>query len=435
MVDSDPIVRSLAAEATGRLCNISGNSLIASEIKHLVEMIVTNRDPNVRAGCVTALGCIHSHVGGMAAGFHLKTAVGVLMSLCSDPHPVVHFWALDALIKVVDSAGLTFSSYVSGTLGLLAQIYVSDTHNDEVASLASSNTELDFSCPVLVGRCLDSLINVLGPDLQDISKTRDLIFRLVKQFQSEQDAALVIESYRCLEHLSLYAPNYVDLEAYVRQLQADVSSGTASVREAALYGLNNLMKQDAERIFNIASPGLEDSLWLALDQVPGHPAVINIIRNWLLQTGLEQTELWVQRCQKVLWKSKLKSEDVPPPVSMKTAGPDLQDEEVAGFAAAAAATHGQTEDGAATTQELLRWQTRSFAMACMNELLSMTNHGFLPDQTVPAELALQQRVGDIIRLAFSASTANVVELRIWGLKIIDQILKVRENSTSTTSVH
>jgi hypothetical protein len=37
---------------------------------------------------------------------------------------------------------------------------------------------------------------------------------------------------------------------------------------------------------------------------------------------------------------------------------------------------------------------------------------------------LQYRVADVVRIAFSASTAGVVQLRIRGLKIIDQVLKV-----------
>jgi hypothetical protein len=39
-------------------------------------------------------------------------------------------------------------------------------------------------------------------------------------------------------------------------------------------------------------------------------------------------------------------------------------------------------------------------------------------------MALQKRVADVIRMAFSASTSNVVELRVWGLKIIDAVLKM-----------
>src|ERR1051325_8336190 len=56
-------------------------------------------------------GCIYSHIGGMAAGSHLKTLVSILLSLSSDPHPVVHFWALYALAQIIESAGLMFSQY------------------------------------------------------------------------------------------------------------------------------------------------------------------------------------------------------------------------------------------------------------------------------------------------------------------------------------
>lgn len=63
-------------------------------------------------------------------------------------------------------------------------------------------------------------------------------------------------------------------------------------------------------------------------------------------------------------------------------------------------------------------------MSCLSELLATVQEAILPDQTIPAELALQSKVGDIVRMAFSASTANVIELRVWGLKIIDQVLTV-----------
>jgi len=106
----DPFIRNLAGEALGRLCNSSGNALTTTEVNYLVDQIVANREPNARSGYAVALGCIHSQLGGMAAGFHLKNILGILMSLGNDPHPVVHFWAIDALSRVADSAGLSFSS-------------------------------------------------------------------------------------------------------------------------------------------------------------------------------------------------------------------------------------------------------------------------------------------------------------------------------------
>jgi hypothetical protein len=362
----------------------------------------------------------------MAAGFHLKTIVGVLMSLCNDPHPVVHFWALDGLERVAASAGLTFSAYVSSSLGMLAQLYIADTHNEEAASLATSNIEIVFPTPFIISRCVDSLINVLGPDLQDISKTRNLILTLVGQFQQEESPAMVTQSSRCLDHLSLYAPSHVDFAGYVKRLQNELSSRSPLMREAAIRGLSNLMKRDAELVIQTATPTLEDEIWLAFDDAPETESLRSLIRNWLQQTALSHTELWVQRCQKVLTKTRTKVEDTIPKKPVQAAGAaEFADDEVAGFAAAVAgAEQEDTGNDAAAGQELLKWQTRNFAMSCLSDLLSIVNDKILPDQTIPAEAILQQKVGDIIRMAFSASTANVVELRVWGLKILDKVLKV-----------
>ncbi|KAL3448525.1 armadillo-type protein [Aspergillus insuetus] len=425
VTDPDPIVRTVGVEALGRLCEASGNAFTNTQINWLVDTIVENREPNARAGCAAALGCIHSQIGGMAAGLHLKTIVGVLMSLCNDPHPVVHFWALGGLERVANSAGLTFSPFVSSTLGMLAQLYNSDTHNEEAETLATSNIEMSFLTPVVIGRCVDSLINVLGPDLQDLAKTRNLILTLLRQFQMEENPALITESSRCLDHLSLYAPGYVDFSAYVKRLQNELSASDPSMRDVAIRGLTNLMKRDSAAVIQAASPALEEEIWLAFDDTPGNPILKSMIRDWLQQTALTETELWIQRCHSTLTKTRLKIEELPPISALKPTATDLPDDEVAGFASAIAGAGQEDSSGDAVAgQELLKWQTRNFVMSCLSELLDLVQEAILPDQTVPAELALQQKVGEVVRMAFSASTANVVELRVWGLKILDQILKM-----------
>ncbi|KAM5475173.1 hypothetical protein MauCBS54593_001649 [Microsporum audouinii] len=427
ITNPDYIIRIIGFEGLGRLCNSSGNAYTNSEINRLVDVIVENRDPHARAGCAAALGSIHAQVGGMAAGFHLKTIVGVLMSLCNDPHPVVHFWALEGLARVIDSAGLTFSAYVSGAFGMLARLYVADTHNHEAPSVGTSNFEAEFSTPLAIGRCVDALVNVVGPDLRDVTKTRDLVFTIVKEFQLERDAPLINVSSQCLDHLSLYAPQYMDFSGYVQWLQKELASTDKQVQQAAVYGLSNLMKRDANRVIETASASFEDELWIAIDNAPENKLLRDIIINWLQQTGLTNTKTWVERCQKVLTKTRAKRDDIhsPPPVTATAAaGPDLPDDEVAGFATAVAGDNREANDTSAGGQELLKWQTRNFVIGCLSELLTMVQSEILPDQTIPAEAALQERVGDIVRMAFSASTANVIDLRIWGLKILDQVLKL-----------
>ncbi|KAL3471801.1 armadillo-type protein [Aspergillus californicus] len=425
VTDPDPIVRTIGVEALGRLCESSGNSFTNTQINWLVDTIVENREPNARAGCAVALGCIHSQIGGMAAGLHLKTIVGVLMSLCNDPHPVVHFWALGGLERVANSAGLTFSPFVSSTLGMLAQLYNADSHNEEAETLATSNIEMSYLTPVVISRCIDSLINVLGPDLQDIAKTRNLILTLLRQFQREENPALVTESSRCLDHLSLYAPGYVDFSGYVKRLQSELSAIDPLMRDVAIRGLSNLMKRDSTAVIKAASPALEEEIWIAFDDTPDNPILRSMIQDWLQQTALSEAEQWIQRCHHTLTKTRLKVEDLPPISALKPTATDLPDDEVAGFASAIAGAGQEDSTGDAVAgQELLKWQTRNFVMGCLSELLEIVQEAILPDQTIAAELALQQKVGDIVRMAFSASTANVVELRVWGLKIIDQVLKM-----------
>jgi hypothetical protein len=421
----DPYVRNIAGEALGRLCISSGNGFTGTEVTYLVDQIVANREPNARSGYAVALGCIHSQLGGMAAGYHLKNILGILMSLSNDPHPVVHFWALDSLSRVADSAGLTFSGYVSSTLGMLAQLYAADTHNEESGSLASSNIEVDLPTPAVIAHCVDSTINVLGPDLQDMAKARDMIMTLIDLFKMETESLVLLECLKCQEHMSLYAPGYMVFPDYVKYLHKSLVNNCAQIRDMAIDGLHNLMRRNTEEVLRVADPGLEDQLWLVLDKNPEQEVIRNIIRNWLNQTALVDTAAWVQRCQTVLTKTKRVPESEKAEADAKPKGmPDLQDEEVAGFAASSTTKGDDAGPMVQASQELLKWQVRTFAMDCLSELLAMVNREANSRDNPPSSMALQQRIADVVRIAFSASTAGVVQLRIRGLKIIDQVLKI-----------
>ena len=424
IADPDEVVRNMGVEALGRLCGLAGSTFTNNEVNHLIETIVANRDPNIRAGCALSLGSVTSQVGGMAASFHLKTIVGVLLSLCNDPHPVVHFWAVEGLNKVADSTGLAFSAFVSSALGMLAQLYTSDSHTVEVASQTTSNLEDELSTPGAISNCIDSLVSVLGPDLQESSKARGLIMTMVSFFKQELETCVSTMASVCLGHMSLFAPAHINFAAYIAGLQSDLSSSNQYTRDIAITGLNDAMKRSAAAVFDAATPELEDQLWLTLDTTSSHSALQSIVENWLQQSYHSETAIWVQRCQSVLSKARTKPTKAAPSLTAKSAGvtTDFQDEEVAGFAAAAAAVQGEAPEVNADGQEFLKWQTRRFAMSTLSTLLDLVAEAALPDQPTPAETELQGKIADIVRMAFTASTANVVELRTLGLKIIDQIL-------------
>ncbi|KIX10527.1 uncharacterized protein Z518_01610 [Rhinocladiella mackenziei CBS 650.93] len=424
ILNPDPVLRHIAARAIGRICNLAGTQFTNQEVKFLIDTIVANRDPNARAGCALALGYIHSEVGAMAASLHIKSIVGVLLSLCSDSHSIVHFWALKGLVQVAESAGLAFSTYATSTLGLLAQLYSNDTHNEESASVATSSLELELFTPLALAQCVDSIINVLGPDLQDISKARNLILVLIGYLQQEASARLRYESYQCLRHLSMYAPAHLQFAKYVLDLQVNLASDEELLQSASIKGLGELMKRNASEVARVATSKLSDDLWTRLDDHPDNRALQAMLQNWMQQTILVDTSEWIDKCQSILSRTRTKAQAPSRVATAKTAVPDLADEEVAGFAAAAAAAQGEAPDTALEGQEFLRWQTRDFAMRLLSDSIDVIQAALSPDRVIPAEEALQNKVADVVRVAFSASTANVVELRIWGLRIIDQILKL-----------
>lgn len=417
---SDQILRHMAARAIGRICNLAGTQFTNKEVKFLIDTIVANRDPDARAGCALALGFIHSEVGAMAASLHIKSIVGVLLSLCSDSHSTVHFWALKGLVQVAESAGLAFSTYATSTLGLLAQLYSNDTHNEESASLATSNLELELFTPWALAECVDSIINVLGPDLQDASKARNLILILIGYLQREASPRLRSESYQCLRHLSMYAPAHLQFAKYVLDLQTNLSSDEELLQSTSVKGLGELMKRNSSEVARVATSKLGDDLWVRLDDSPDDQAVQAMLQNWMQQTILVDTSEWIDKCQSILSRTRAKAQAPPRTANVKSAMPDLADEEVAGFAAAA----GDAPDAAHEGQEFLRWQTRNFAMRLLSESMDLIQAAMSADRVIHAEEVLQSKVAEVIRVAFSASTANVVELRVWGLRMIDQILKL-----------
>ena len=425
VLDPDQYVRSIAYEAIARLCSTCGNAFTNQEIKFLVDTIVVNREPSARAGCAMALGCIQTKIGSMAAGYHLKTILNILMSLCNDPHPTVHFWALEAVARVADSAGLGFSNYVTSTLGMLAKLYISDTHNAEVPSPITMNLEAELSTSSALARCVDSLINVLGPDLQDSTKSRELILTLIGYFQQEEEIQVQQASLACLEHISLYAPGYMDFTEYVKMLQRYLKSDYPALRDVAIDSLYNLMKRNPHDVISAADEGFEDQLWLVLDSAPDHDGMRNIIRNWLRQTCLEDTAGWLRRFQHILKMTRPKAAVTSNTTSQKRSGGiDLEDEEVAGFAAAAGTAQDNKDIPSGSDVEPLRWQVTTFAMDCLNDIFILVGKDVATNGDSPAQLALQNKIADVVRMAFSASTSGVLEQRIWGLKIIGAVLKM-----------
>ena len=277
LLQEDSALRAAASEAYGKLAAVAGSHAMSGQVQFLVDQVVSNRDPDARAGCALAFGAIYREVGGLSAGPLTKTVVNVLMSLSNDPHPTVHYNALEALQMVVDAASLSYSPYVASTLGMLVKLYMLDTHEPEGGSAGSVNLRADLPAHQAICRVINGLIGVLGPDLQESAKVRGLVYALLREFASESDSGVVVEAIKATQHFGLFAADSLDTTALIEQLRSQLRSKSRPLKLVATNAFYQLVQREALAMSRIGGDSLVEEFFALLDEDPKLDGVREVI--------------------------------------------------------------------------------------------------------------------------------------------------------------
>ena len=425
MVDGDLVLRSTSSESIGRLASLSGTNYLTGQIKDLVDQVVNNRNPNGRAGCALAFGAIYSHVGGLAAGPLLKTTVNVLMSLINDSHPTVHFWALNALARVINAASLAYAPFVSGTLGMLLKVYLTESHEREGGSLSNANISGDFPAYPVVCQMIDSVITVLGPDIQESPRTRSLVLNLVHEFSLEDDEGICVEAIKCIQHFLMFAPEHANIPDLVKRFRNHLSSSRRPLKLASINALYQLVQKDAIEMSKLGGDRLVEDLFGMLDDDSSVQGVRNVISSWLHQTVIHNPSAWIDLCQRIMARTTA-SQRVADAATRQSARDDEGESLNAGLS-----QESKADDRGRLTS---RWRTQLFALECLHDICTVVassgrtehlNSIVARNQGIPPSGLLFSRVADLIKMAFTASTAYVTEIRLAGLVVLRDVIEVR----------
>lgn len=404
----------------GYLAIVAGGAYSTSQVQWLVDQVVTNRTPEGRAGTACGLSAIFSNLGGMTAGSMLKTVYSILSSLVLDPHPIVHFYALKSLTEIVDAASLSYSPFVEQTLALSVTVYLADTHEPEGGSLGSSNMRGDLPAYQLVCRLVGAIIGVLGPDLQEESRSQKMCMLLVHEFSEEEDEGMAVEAIRAVQQLLMFAPNQVDIPSLVKLFRSHIISRRVTLRIAAITALYQIVQRDAPLMSKLGGNRLVEDLFSLLDEDPSIDVVREIILSWIQQTSAASPSSWINLCQRIISQSAVSAKTV-----NKSSNVGFQDDE------------GQSLDvssgSAITTGSTARWRTQLFALQCVHEIINSVASSGRPENFdavlarqhgIRSEALLISKVPDLIRLAFSASTATTSEVRLQGLIVLKDVVEV-----------
>lgn len=380
----DSRIRLLAAENLGLLCPYGGASFVTAQIKHIIDQIVAETDPHTRSGCSLSLGYIFRF--SQPGHANLKTVLGILISLAKDPHPIVHYWALKGVDLIVDSSSFNPGS-ASSLLSTIAGLYIVENH-DEVASVASQNIAAELNNVRVLAQVLHGLVIVMGPEIVAHREIRLMCDSL--WFEDPSHAISIVQE------ALVFDVSMFNLQDVTSRLLAYLTHESPAVRDLAVQALHQLVK-----IYTIDLSGKELHIWLVYNSTLSEE-VAKFISAWVEASAADSGNgriHWVLRIQRLMT------------LNLNASGGSV--------GAGGQAQHTEDESaaitvGESTTGEPLRWQTRALAMESLIKIMEDA-------KITPPILA---KIGDIIRLAFTCSTSDIVNLRLLGIKLLSVVVSI-----------
>ncbi|KAF5283589.1 hypothetical protein FQA39_LY17291 [Lamprigera yunnana] len=444
LTSANPILRCAAGEAVGRMAQVIADSRFTAELAQTsFDKLKSARDVASRTGHSLALGCLHRYVGGMGSSQHLNTSVSILLALAQDTtSPVVQVWALHALALISDSGGPMFRGYVEPALSLALKLLL---------NVPQSHIDI-HQC---IGKVLSGLITTIGPELQGNTSTicmaRSSFLCACAIMQDHQDPLVQAEATSCLQQLHLFAPRHVNLSSLVPTLCRTLSSNHLLLRKAAISCLRQLAQREAKEVCEhamslanesrdantvegllITETGLPGVLFTMLDTETDSSLIKDIhdtLTSMLQMLAADNLSQWLGLCKDVLTVAadSTNSEDQ---ISLNVVEDDEQDE---GETDDQAEFHADENSNAHTAVQP-RWPTRVFAAECVRRIIFAceSNNKYVHfDLAQAKEMQFNKgkvdflvlHLSDLIRMAFIAATSDSDQLRLEGLKTLQEVIE------------
>ncbi|XP_075146419.1 HEAT repeat-containing protein 5B isoform X2 [Haematobia irritans] len=461
LISSNSMLRCASAEALGRLAQVVGESRFTAELAQIsFDKLKSARDVVTRTGHSLSLGCLHRYVGGMGSSQHLNTSVSILLALAQDiSSPVVQLWALHSLALIADSGGPMFRSYVEGTLTLCLKLLL---------TVPQSYVDV-HQC---IGRVLNALITTMGPELQGnagaIVKMRRSFLCAASIMHAHANPLVQAEATGCIQQVHLFAPGSVHLPSLVPTLVRNLSSNYLTQRKAAVSCLRQLAHREAKEVCDLALSikpddcpklvitefGLPGIIFAMLDSETDIEMLKNIhdtLTSMLQLMAAESLSAWLSLCKNVLTVA-VENSPLPDDIALASKGADsgVKSGTAASNAGANKASNNDEDDDDeeddaddvteyhasenSSTHPAVqpRWTTRVFAAQSVRKIMSAceSDTPIHFDLLQAKEMQMTKSSGDylilhlseLIRMSFIAATSDSDQLRLEGLRTLQEII-------------
>uniref|UniRef100_A0A8C3UHC5 HEAT repeat-containing protein 5A n=1 Tax=Catharus ustulatus TaxID=91951 RepID=A0A8C3UHC5_CATUS len=441
---NNPLLRCAAAECLARLAQVVSDSAFTAGLAQVsFDKLKSARDVVSRTGHSLALGCLYRYLGGIGSTQHLNACVGILYTLSQDStSPDVQAWALHSLSLVVDLAGPLYHVHVEPTLSLVLMLLL---------SVPPAYAEVHQS----LGRCLNTLITSLGPELQGsstaVSALRTSCLLGCAVMQDNPDCLVQAQAISCLQQLHMFAPRHVNLSNLVSCLCMNLCSSYLLLRRAVVACLRQLVQREAAEVseyavalvkeskedfspgnfctvlssqtlfladVNIREIGLEGALLGLLDKELDPRLCQDMketLTHMLTSMAVEKLSFWLKLCKDVL-----------------SASADTTQEEETGKGDDVSVLTSDSDDRFHPFRNP-RWSTRVFAAECVCKIISQCENAGSAHFDITLAQERKQRdsrddflvlhLADLVRMAFMAATDHSDQLRLSGLQMLQIIVR------------
>ncbi|KAL5981902.1 hypothetical protein ACLOJK_015969 [Asimina triloba] len=223
--------RRASSEGLGLLARLGNDVFTARMTRSLLGEIVATTDSSYGASVALALGCIHRSAGGMALSTLVPSTVSLISSLAKSSNADLQAWSLHGLLLTIEAAGLSYVSHVQATLFLAIEILLSEEHG--WVSIRQG-----------IGRLINAIVAVLGPELSPGSTFFSRCKSVVAEISSGQETSTLLECVRFTQQLVLFAPQAVSVHSHIQTLLYTLSSRQPTLRHLAVSTLRHLIERD-----------------------------------------------------------------------------------------------------------------------------------------------------------------------------------------------
>lgn len=405
LVSHDEYIRRLASDTLGYFCKHAGNSVRASQLKNLIDTIVDQNEPDIRAGCLAGLASVYRHIGTAADANNLSSAVQVMRSLCNDMHPLVHIHALDSLAVTISATGHVFAPHIVDTLYVIFRLFLSDSHQPGGGAYAKYAAVDTFIIRQRCGQVLHSIIGVLGPEIASNKASKFLCYGILEQLKHDREEMVVVEYLQCIHLIIMFDYEYIDLEFLVSYLCTRLASVDPQLKRIAANCLYQLVQKNVKDVLKFAGPNLLERLFQLLDHEVDLGEIVVVLHMLLANAPLDHLPPWIKVIQCILSKHNIDN--------IGSFARSQEEDEEGNLQGDEMAEHSRRHQGNS------RWRTQLVALQMLRRVIAR-----LQDSQISGlhHIALLEKFGDLIKLAFAAATTPIETISLEGYGILHDLL-------------